>query len=52
MEAATTEIGIIKLSDKLFYKLTEKEVSEYVDRMKATVASNKVESGKGEQGEA
>jgi len=52
VEAATTEIGIIKLSDKLFYKLTEKEVSDYVERMKAIVASNKVEPGKGEEGEA
>ncbi|MCX6675918.1 MAG: archaeal proteasome endopeptidase complex subunit alpha, partial [Methanothrix sp.] len=47
VDAATTEIGIIKLADKKFYKLTEREVAEYVDRMKAIV-----ESSKGEKGEA
>jgi proteasome alpha subunit len=50
VEAATTEIGIIKLGDKKFYKLTEKEVASYVERMKAAVAAGKVE--KGEKGEA
>jgi proteasome alpha subunit len=35
VEAATTEIGIIKLADKQFYKLNEKEVSDYVEKMKA-----------------
>jgi proteasome alpha subunit len=35
VEAATTEIGIIKLADKKFYKLNEKEVADYVDKMKA-----------------
>jgi proteasome alpha subunit len=43
VDAATTEIGIIKLADKKFYKLTEKEVADYVDRMKALVGSDKGE---------
>jgi proteasome alpha subunit len=50
VEAATTEIGIIKLCDRKFYKLTEKEVASYVERMKANVAVDKGE--KGEKGEA
>jgi proteasome alpha subunit len=50
VEAATTEIGIIKLCDRKFYKLTEKEVAAYVERMKANVAVDKGE--KGEKGEA
>jgi proteasome alpha subunit len=37
VEAATTEIGIIRLDDKTFYKLNEKEVGDYVTRMKAQV---------------
>jgi proteasome alpha subunit len=45
VEAATTEIGIIKLADKKFYKLTEKEVTDYVERMKATVTASKGEKG-------
>ncbi|MRR37494.1 archaeal proteasome endopeptidase complex subunit alpha, partial [bacterium] len=50
VEAATTEIGIIKLCDRKFYKLTEKEVAFYVERMKANVTVDKGE--KGEKGEA
>ena len=56
VEAATTEIGIIKLSDRKFYKLAEKDVAEYVSRMKSQVSSSKEEKeekgGKGEKGEA
>ncbi len=37
-EAATTEIGLIKLADKTFHKLEEAEVASYVERMKATQA--------------
>jgi len=48
VEAATTEIGMIKLADKKFYKLTEIEVAEYVDRMKALVGGNKDKGVKGE----
>jgi proteasome alpha subunit len=47
VEAATTEIGIIKLADKRFFKLGEMEVENYVGRMKALV-----EGSKGEKGEA
>jgi proteasome alpha subunit len=50
VEAATTEIGIIKLGDRKFYKLTEKEVASYVERMKANITVDKGE--KGEKGEA
>jgi proteasome alpha subunit len=50
VEAATTEIGIIKLGDKKFYKLTEAEVAAFVEKMKAAVAASKGE--KGEKGEA
>ena len=39
VEAATTEIGVIKLADKAFHKLTEKEVASYVEKMKAQVGS-------------
>jgi proteasome alpha subunit len=45
VEAATTEIGIIKVSDKKFTKLTEKEVADYVERMKAAVTISKGEKG-------
>ena len=48
MEAATTEIGIIKLGDRKFYKLTEGEVATYVERMKNNVAADKSEEDKGE----
>jgi len=37
VEAATTEIGIIRLDNKTFYKLNESEVGDYVTRMKAQV---------------
>jgi proteasome alpha subunit len=40
VEAATTEIGIIKLIDKAFRKLTENEVASYVEKMKAQVGSS------------
>ena len=50
VEAATTEIGIIKLGDRKFYKLAESEVAAYVERMKSNVAADKGE--KGEKGEA
>jgi len=40
VEAATTEIGVIKLADKAFHKLTEKEVASYVEKMKAQVGSS------------
>jgi len=50
VEAATTEIGIIKLGDRKFYKLTEKDVADYVSRMKAQVNGGKEETG--EKGEA
>jgi proteasome alpha subunit len=43
VEAATTEIGIIKLGDRKFTKLTESEVGEYVNRMKAQVTAGKEE---------
>ncbi len=49
VEAATTEIGVIKLADRNFHKLTEKEVAEYVDRMKAQVESSK-EGKEGKEG--
>jgi len=39
---------MIKLADKKFYKLTEIEVAEYVDRMKALVGGNKDKGVKGE----
>jgi len=53
VEAATTEIGIIKLADRKFYKLTEKDVAEYVDRMKSSVNAGKGEKGNsGDKGEA
>ena len=45
VEAATTEIGIIKLGDRKFTKLTESEVGEYVNRMKAQVTAGKEEKG-------
>jgi proteasome alpha subunit len=45
VEAATTEIGLIKLADKKFYKLNEKEVAEFVDKMKAQVGTVKGEKG-------
>jgi len=35
VEAATTEIGIIKLADKKFYKLTEKKLKYLFERMKS-----------------
>ena len=35
VEAATTEIGIIKLADKKFQKMNEKEVADYIEKMKA-----------------
>jgi proteasome alpha subunit len=44
VEAATTEIGVIKLVDRAFRKLTEKEVASYVDKMKASVGSTKGEA--------
>jgi proteasome alpha subunit len=49
VEAATTEIGIIKLIDKKFYKLAEKDVADFVDRMKASVQAT---DDKGEKNEA
>ncbi|OPX79212.1 MAG: Proteasome subunit alpha [Methanosaeta sp. PtaB.Bin039] len=35
VEAATTEIGIIRMDDRAFRKLSEAEVSAYVEKMKA-----------------
>jgi len=48
VEAATTEIGIIKLADKKFHKLGEQEVASYVERMKASVGSQTGGSEKSE----
>lgn len=45
-EAATTEIGVIKLDEKLFRKLEEEDVAARVDEMKAGIG------GEGEEGEA
>jgi proteasome alpha subunit len=35
VEAATTEIGVIRLDDRKFFKLSEKEEAEYIEKMKA-----------------
>jgi proteasome alpha subunit len=45
-EASTTEIGVIKLDEKLFRKLEEEDVAARVEEMKAGIG------GEGEEGEA
>jgi len=45
-EASTTEIGVIKLDEKLFYKLEEAEVAARVEEMKAGLGGE-VEEGEG-----
>jgi proteasome alpha subunit len=49
-DAATTEIGVIKLDDKTFRKLEEDDVTSRVEQMKAQLGASE-ESGEGE-GEA
>ncbi|MDD1752143.1 MAG: proteasome subunit alpha, partial [Methanotrichaceae archaeon] len=44
VEAATTEIGMIKLTDKKFYKLNEKEVADFVEKMKSQLGGGKGEA--------